>query len=221
MESLSDSCSIKSDLLFAFKISISRSFLDNSIWNLGSIPPVEGKEAIVGLWVQAMSGFPFVAQLIHNGTVEVDGDKATGRWYIVEHLQFPEKDEEGNPTGMFNIGVYQDKYIKINGFTSGLIPSTVLGMSSYYDARYTIEFRFKDNKFKVDIIDFETYTPPSQYVAGGWMDRVMKFKVETRKGKPYKDGVANLARFTEHFDNLIKDATEYNNSTEDSKDFDF
>ena len=118
-------------------------------------------------------------------------------------------------------GITENKYIKINGFTSGLIPSTVLGMSSYYDARYTIEFRFKDNKFKVDIIDFETYTPPSQYVAGGWMDRVMKFKVETRKGKPYKDGVANLARFTEHFDNLIKDATEYNNSTEDSKDFDF
>ena len=69
----------------------SSTWCDNSLWNLGSIPPVEGKEAIVGLWVQAMSGFPFVAQLIHNGTVEVDGDKATGRWYIVEHLQFPEK----------------------------------------------------------------------------------------------------------------------------------
>ena len=93
----------------------SSTWCDNSLWNLGSIPPVERKEAIVGLWVQAMSGFPFVAQLIYNGSVEVDGDEATGRWYIVEHLQFPEKDEEGNPTGMFNIGVYQDKYIKENG----------------------------------------------------------------------------------------------------------
>ena len=83
---------------------------DNAIWNLGSIPPVEGRDAIVALWVQAMTGFPFVAQLIQNGTVEVNGDRATGRWYITEHLQFPEKDTEGNPTGLFNIGVYQDKY---------------------------------------------------------------------------------------------------------------
>jgi len=27
---------------------------DNAIWNLGSIPPVEGRDAIVALWVQAM-----------------------------------------------------------------------------------------------------------------------------------------------------------------------
>ena len=45
----------------------------------------------------------------------VDGDKATGRWYITEHLQFAEKDDAGNPTGMFNIGVYQDRYVRENG----------------------------------------------------------------------------------------------------------
>ena len=82
---------------------------ENAVWDLGSMPPVEGKKAIVELWVQAMSGFPFAGQLIQNGTVEVDGDKATGRWYITEHLQFAEKDDAGNPTGMFNIGVYQDR----------------------------------------------------------------------------------------------------------------
>ena len=93
----------------------SSTWCNNSVWNLGSIPPVEGKEAIVNLWVQAMGGFPFVAQLIQNGTVEVNGNEANGRWYITEHLQFPEKDEDGDQTGMFNIGVYQDKYIKENG----------------------------------------------------------------------------------------------------------
>jgi|TARA_B110000261_G_C13058117_1_gene346989 hypothetical protein len=93
----------------------SSTWCNNSVWNLGSIPPVEGKEAIVNLWVQAMGGFPFVAQLIQNGTVEVNDNEANGRWYITEHLQFPEKDEDGDQTGMFNIGVYQDKYIKENG----------------------------------------------------------------------------------------------------------
>ena len=55
-----------------------------------------------------MSNFPFAAQLIQNGTVEVNGNSASGRWYIVEHLQFADK------TGMFNIGVYQDKYLKVS-----------------------------------------------------------------------------------------------------------
>ena len=61
----------------------------------------DGKDAIVELWVNAMAGFPFVAQLIQNGTTEINGDTATGRWYIVEHIQTTEKDSDGNPVGFF------------------------------------------------------------------------------------------------------------------------
>ena len=35
-----------------------------------------------------MGGFPFVVQTINNGTVEVDGDSASGRWYLSERLEF-------------------------------------------------------------------------------------------------------------------------------------
>ena len=49
---------------------------DDSHWNLGSVPPVDGKDNIVELWVNAMSGLPYVAQLVQNGTVEVDGNEA-------------------------------------------------------------------------------------------------------------------------------------------------
>ena len=63
------------------------------------MPAVTGKDAIVELWVNAMAGFPFVAQLIQNGTTEINGDTATGRWYIVEHIQTTEKDSDGNPVG--------------------------------------------------------------------------------------------------------------------------
>ena len=81
---------------------------EEAIWELPSAPKVEGKDKIVNFWVEAMSNFPFAAQLIQNGTVEVNGNNASGRWYIVEHLQFADK------TGMFNIGVYQDKYLKVS-----------------------------------------------------------------------------------------------------------
>ena len=76
--------------------------------------------SVVPFWINCATkgkpaGFPFVAQLIQNGTTEINGDTATGRWYIVEHIQTTEKDADGNPVGFFNIGVYQDKYIKENG----------------------------------------------------------------------------------------------------------
>jgi len=93
----------------------SSTWCEDSLWNLGSVPPVNGRDSIVELWVNAMSGFPYVAQLIQNGTTEVNGDKASGRWYIVEHIQTNDKDDQGNIIGFFNIGVYQDKYIKEDG----------------------------------------------------------------------------------------------------------
>ncbi|MEZ5558993.1 MAG: nuclear transport factor 2 family protein [Pseudomonadales bacterium] len=79
---------------------------EDGLWQLPSAPETRGRDNIVALWAGAMAGFPFVAQLVHNGTVEVDGDSATGRWYLTEHLKFA----QGG--GMFNIGVYQDRYVK-------------------------------------------------------------------------------------------------------------
>ena len=61
----------------------SSTWCEDSEWDLSSMPAVKGKDAIVELWVNAMAGFPYVDQLIQNGTTEVDGDTATGRWYIV------------------------------------------------------------------------------------------------------------------------------------------
>lgn len=78
----------------------------DALWQLPSAPAVRGRDAIVEMWVNAMSNFPFVAQLVYNGTVEVSGQSASGRFYITEHLKFA----DGN--GMFNIGVYQDRFVK-------------------------------------------------------------------------------------------------------------
>ena len=83
---------------------------EQGAWSLPGAGSFSGKEAVVGLWVQAMSGFDFVAQLVYQGTIEIDGDKATGRWYLCEHLR-----PAGSEDGMFNIGSYKDEYIKEEG----------------------------------------------------------------------------------------------------------
>jgi len=82
---------------------------ENAEWSL-PMATVEGKTQIVGLWVQAMSSFEFVAQLVYQGVVEIDGNKATGRWYLCEHLR-----SKGDSTGRFNIGTYNDSYQKKDG----------------------------------------------------------------------------------------------------------
>jgi hypothetical protein len=73
----------------------------------------------------------------------------------------------------------------------------------------------------VDIINLEQYFPSSQYTSAKWYNVPMEFKVENRKGKTYKDGVANLASVTTHFENIINSVKEYSINTIDSSDFDF
>ncbi|MEM7078349.1 MAG: nuclear transport factor 2 family protein [Pseudomonadota bacterium] len=74
-------------------------------WKLPGARLVEGREAIVELWLGAMARFKFVAQIIHQGLVRMDGDEAFGRFTLTEHLQF------ADGGGMFNVGVYQDRYV--------------------------------------------------------------------------------------------------------------
>ena len=153
-----------------------------------------------------------------NPSIVVDKDGTAAELYsstmnwINEAYKSPEDVIKGN---------VENKYIKINGFTSSLMQQTTLGTTSFKDARYTIEFRFKENKFKVDIINLEQYFPSTQYVSARWFNVPMEFKVENRKGKPYKDGVANLASVTTHFGNIINGVKEYSINTIDSSDFDF
>ena len=57
-----------------------------------------------------MGSFDFVAQLLYQGTISIDGDSASGRWYLSEHLRVKDSKD-----GMFNIGTYADDYVKEDG----------------------------------------------------------------------------------------------------------
>lgn len=82
---------------------------EHGVWDL-SVLSAEGKDKIVELWVGAMGGFAFVAQLVYQGTLEISGDSATGRWYLSEYL----KNADG-AGGRFTIGTYADEYVKQGG----------------------------------------------------------------------------------------------------------
>ena len=67
----------------------------------------KGRDQVVGLWTNLMSGFSFVIQLPSGGIIEIEGPRASGRWYITEQGQ----DASGAP--ILNIGIYQDEYCRV------------------------------------------------------------------------------------------------------------
>lgn len=101
-------------------------------------------------------------------------------------------------------GQIQNEYVRFQGVTSNLICVSALGMVSCYDVRYTIELKFKDGRFKFEIIDFEQYLPVSKYSAGGWYPAYMAWNVTKAKGtKSEPNGIGNVKRIHSHFNYLL------------------
>ena len=65
-----------------------------------------GREEVVKVWNELMSGFEFVVQQATSGHVTIEGDNATGRWQILEFGKMK------NGTSMMNIGFYRDECVR-------------------------------------------------------------------------------------------------------------
>ena len=81
---------------------------EDANWDLMGMK-VEGRDAIYQLWQGAMASFEFAIMMLNSGTVHIDGDSATGRWYVTEHI----KPKEGDSN--LTLGVYDDEYTKRDG----------------------------------------------------------------------------------------------------------
>jgi uncharacterized protein (TIGR02246 family) len=78
-------------------------FAKDAEWNvLGRT--ARGRDEILAFYRQLVSGCAWVAQRATDGILEVDGDRATGRWIIVETMQ------RTDGAALTNIGTYQDEY---------------------------------------------------------------------------------------------------------------
>ena len=121
-------------------------------------------------------------------------------------------------------GKIENEYLKINGSLDNLMYVYLLGAPTGYDGRYTMEFRFRDGRFKVDIISAEIFIPSSQYVVGGWQDYGFTYRLANRKGKPDKGGRASYDRASSYFNGIVDDIVNYapgksNSSASDDDDW--
>ena len=84
---------------------------EDAVWNLNlpDLPKVDGRKAIVELWVRAMAEYEWVMMTSKPGEIVVTGDTATGRFYTAEitHLKSGEQQRIA--------GRYVDEYVKRGG----------------------------------------------------------------------------------------------------------
>ena len=81
---------------------------ESASWNLlGS--PVTGRDNIVALWQQMMAGFEFALMMPSSSLFEIEGDRASGHWYLQEYT----RDLEGNAATV--LSRYLDTYCKRDG----------------------------------------------------------------------------------------------------------
>ena len=57
-----------------------------------------------------MGSSEFAIQLVYQGTIEIEGDSASGRWYLTVTLR-----PKGADADRITIGCYVDEYVTENG----------------------------------------------------------------------------------------------------------
>ena len=91
-------------------------FADDIVADFTGFPLAEGKEAVGAFYAQGVPEIlSWCQHRVTNEVIDIDGDTATGIWYI----DCPADFRSGNPTGLegsgFIAGRYKEEYVRIDG----------------------------------------------------------------------------------------------------------
>lgn len=84
-------------------------FAPEGRWDVPGVADTVGRDAIAACLRGLLSQFSFLVQLLHSGVVELDGDRATARWYLTEHA----RSTDGG--GAMFVGHYEDDLVRRAG----------------------------------------------------------------------------------------------------------
>ncbi len=85
-------------------------FTQDAIWDGGVLGRYTGRDTIKAFFAGASKAMPFAIHHVTNPIIEIDGNRATGRW----HLWQPCVHAAGN-TALWIAGRYQDEYRREDG----------------------------------------------------------------------------------------------------------
>ena len=85
-------------------------FTEDAIWDGGSLGRADGRAAIHKFFSRAAEFFPFAIHNVMNPIIEVEGDRATAQWYLLQ----PATMAKGNQA-VWLAAVYHDDYVRHDG----------------------------------------------------------------------------------------------------------
>jgi ketosteroid isomerase-like protein len=89
---------------------IAELFTEDATWDGGKFGKAEGRENIRRFFRRAPEIFSFAIHHVMNPRIEVDGDHATGQWYLMQ----PATREPGNQA-VWLAAAYNDEYVRVGG----------------------------------------------------------------------------------------------------------
>jgi uncharacterized protein (TIGR02246 family) len=90
-------------------------FTEDATWDGGALGKAEGRTAIHKFFGRARDFFPFAIHNVMNPIIEVDGDRATAQWYLLQPATMAQgKTAKGNQA-VWLAAVYHDEYVRVDG----------------------------------------------------------------------------------------------------------
>ena len=88
-------------------------FTEDAVWDGGgSRGRHEGREAILTFFQGVTERIGFAAHLVMNPIIEVNGDSATGSWWLI--MPYTAR-QGGTEQSRWQVGAYSDTYVRQNG----------------------------------------------------------------------------------------------------------
>ena len=85
-------------------------FTEDAIWDGGMRGRAEGREEIRSFFLRAPQRLPFAIHMVMNPVVTVDGDSATGIWYLFQPCTFSDGDR-----AVWGSARYDEEYVRVDG----------------------------------------------------------------------------------------------------------
>ena len=82
-------------------------FTEDAVWDGGFMGYAEGREAIRKFFANAPNLVEFSVHGISNPLIEIDGDRATGRWYLDQPMAM-----KGTELAYWFCAQYEDEYVR-------------------------------------------------------------------------------------------------------------
>ena len=80
-------------------------FIEDAIWDGGILGYAEGRTAIHEFFSASSALVPFAVHQITTPLIEIDGDTATGKWYLWQPMVF-------GGEALWMSAIYNDKYVR-------------------------------------------------------------------------------------------------------------